>query len=151
MAFLHVLLIVLHVITAAAWFGMAIRLVGQARLVQQLDASPGTLVANDGARAVRLMGIFALLTFVFSMGVLFLGGGYVGQAQYHIASLLIVILVAVQYVLIAPAWKGFSHAAALGDNTDKYRKRLAMGIGTGHLLWLTLVILMFWNRFVPVL
>ncbi len=147
MAFLHVVLLLLHVVTAAAWFGLALRLGGQARRVGSLGGGAAVALAEEGASAVRLMGVFLLLTFVFAMGVLGLGGGYPGQWQYHIASVLIVVLVIVQYAMIRPAWIGLVEAAASHSDTDRYRKRIAGSVGIGHLVWLALVVLMFWNRF----
>jgi len=146
----HALLVMLHVITAAAWFGLALRLGAQGRQVAGYgddNKEARRALAAEGGNAVRLMGIFLLLTFVFSMGVLALGGGYPGQIQYHIASALIVVLVAVHYFLIRPAWMRLSNDPASAKGSAK---RLVIGVGMGHLLWLSLVVLMFWNRFVLV-
>ena len=147
MAFLQVLLLVLHVITAAAWFGLALRLGAQARQVGGLEGEAAVAMAREGAQAIRLMGLFLLLTFIFSMGVLGLGGGYPGQWQYHVASLLIVVLIALQYALIRPAWKGLAEAAASHEDSGRFTKRIAMSVGAGHAIWLALLVLMFWNRF----
>ena len=150
MEWLKLLFILLHVITAAAWFGLALRLGGQARQVERLEGDAARALAQDGAGSVRLMGIFVLLTFAFSMGLLLIGGGYAGMPQYHIASLLIVVLCAVQYLLIRPGWMGLLSEAASTSPTAKHRKRVVMGVGIGHLLWVTLVVLMFWNRIVAI-
>ncbi len=150
MAFLHALFVALHVISAAAWFGLALRLASQARAVRDAEPAVAVALAHDGAYAVRLMGLFILLTFVFSMGALGLGGGYPGQWQYHVASLLIVVLVIVQYVLIRPTWLRLHDAATLESGSDGLVKRIAMLVGAGHAIWLVLALLMFWNRFAGV-
>ena len=150
MALLHVLLLVLHVVTAAAWFGMALRLSAQARSVGRLSGEAHAAMAEDGMQAVRLMGVLLLLTFVFSMGLLALGGGYPGQWQYHAASALIVVLLVLHYVLIRPGWASLAEAAASEATGESQRKRIAMSVGMGHLIWLVLVVLMFWNRIVAV-
>ena len=145
MALLHQLLIFLHVVTGAAWLGLSLRLGNQARLA----AAGESAVLAEGGHAVRLMNLMVLLTFIFSMGALLLGRGYPGQMQYHVASLLIVFLVVVQYALIRPAW------GRLGSGTEEEKgrvaRRVAMFAGIGHLIWLVLLVLMFWNRFVAVL
>ena len=151
MAFLLQVFVFLHIVMAAAWFGMALRLATQARTVLSLEQGAALALADDVARTVRFMGIFIVLTFIFAMGVLGLGGGYPGQFQYHTASLLIVVLVVVQYVLIGPAWKKLRAAVEAGTDAEAFRKRVAMGVGIGHLLWLVLLVLMFWNRFRAVL
>ena len=146
MSLLHQLLVLLHVVTAAAWFGLSLRLGRQARLA----AAQGPAVVEDGSHSVRLMNLFMLLTFVFSMGALFLGGGYAGQMQYHIASALIVVLLAFQYLLIRPAWGKLARLVEAGEATGPLVRRLGMYAGIGHLMWLILLVLMFWNRFLAV-
>jgi len=147
MSFLHQSLVLLHVITAAAWFGLSLRLGPQARLA----ASGAAAVVEDGQHTVRLLNLFMLLTFAFSMGALGLGGGYVGQMRYHIASALIVVLLAFQYFLIRPAWGRLARLAAAGESAEPAARRIGMYAGLGHLIWLILLVLMFWNRFAAAL
>ena len=132
---------------AAAWFGMGLRLATQARTVLSLEQGAALALADDVARTVRFMGIFAILTFVFAMGALGLGGGYPGLFQYHTASLLIVILVVVQYLLIRPSWKKLRAAVEAGTDAEGFRKRVSMSVGIGQLLWLAMLVLMLWDRF----
>ena len=145
MVLLHQVFILLHIITAAAWFGMGLRLATQARTVLSLERSAALALADDVARTVHFMGIFIALTLVFAFGVLGLGGGYPGRIQFHIASTLIVVLVAVQFVLVRPAWKKLRAAIEAGTDGEGARKRIAMSIGVGHLLWFVLLVLMFWD------
>ncbi len=145
MDFLWQLLIFLHVVTAAAWFGLSLRLGSQARLA----AAGESAILEEGAHAVRLMNLMVLLTFVFSMGALLLGGGYPSQMQYHVASLLIVLLAVVQFALIRPAWARLGTEVKEGKEASA--RRVAMFAGIGHLMWLVMLVLMFWNRFAAVL
>ena len=147
MSLLHQSLVLLHIVTAAAWFGLSLRLGPQARLA----ASGATAVVEDGQHTIRLLNLFMLLTFVFSMGALLLGGGYPGQIQYHIASALIVVLLAFQYFLIRPAWGRLVRLAAAGESAIPAASRIGMYAGLGHLMWLILMVLMFWNRFAAAL
>ena len=151
MSFLKLVFLLLHVITAAAWFGLALRLSGMARRIGGLRGEAAKALADCGARDVRLLTLSLLLTFAFAMGLLALGRGYPGQMEYHIASALIVVLVGVHFFLIRPAWKGLSAAAASQEGTHVFQKRIAGATGLGHLIWLTLLILMFWRRFEAVL
>ena len=145
--FLKHVFTVLHIITAAAWFGLALRLAGQARSVLALDRPAGLALAEDGDRTVRLMSLFALLTVVFSYITFGLGSAIQSyNLPYHLALSLILVLVAVQYALIRPGWKRLHLAVSGGTDGEAARKRVAMGVGIGHLMWLVLLVLMFWNK-----
>ena len=143
--------VVLHVITAAAWFGLGLRLAGQARTVLKLDRAAAAALAEDVQRSVRLMGIFIVLTFIFGLIAFFAGGGFAVYGPiYHTSLTLIVILILLQFLLIRPSWKKLQAGLAAekkAGQVESYRKRLAMGTGIGHLIWLVLLVLMFWNRF----
>lgn len=136
------ILVILHVITAASWFGLALILGAVARktLTERTAA-----LRELGGKVERFMMIFAVLTLVIGLGALFAGGGFgVYGPLYHTSMLLVAILVLVQFVLIRPGWKS---VAAGGDTAKSSQKRLAMGTGIGHLLWLVVLIMMFWNHY----
>ena len=145
------ILIILHVITASAWFGLSLRLGNQAKLV----ATGQPAVAMDGSRTMALMGIMLIATFIFSMTLLAVGGGYPGRIQYHIASALIVVLLALQFLFLRPSWSQLSAAVTsdlqgepiLDDVSSRLPRKISMFTGVGHLIWLILLVLMFWNRF----
>lgn len=150
MILLKNLLLILHVLTAAAWFGLSLRLGSQAKFA--VAGHPA--VAVDGTRTISLMGIMIFLTFVFSMSLLMVGGGYPGQIQYHIASGLIVLLLGIQYLLLRPFWNSLRIAVESTSDSEQPEKQvasrarsIAMTAGVCHLLWFTILILMFWNRF----
>lgn len=142
---------ILHVITAAAWFGMALRLAGKARTATTLDPPAAMALVDDGLDASRQMNLFAVLTLVFGLAAFFVGGGFGSYGPvYHTSILLVGILVLVQFGLIHAGWKGLASVLrgdeGASDRAGAYRKRIAMGVGAGHLLWLVVLILMFWNR-----
>lgn len=147
--------VILHVITAAGWFGLGLRLAGQARKVIELGGTAGEALADDAARSVRLMNIFVVLTLLFGLGAFFAGGGFaVYGPVYHTSLLLIVVLAGIQLFLIRPQWHTLQ--AALGgeqasETVRSARSRVSMGVGIGHLIWLVLLVLMFWNRMGPAL
>lgn len=142
MLLLKYVFVILHITTAAAWFGLALRLTGQARNVAAAEPSAAAALAADGAHTVRLLGIFSVLTFVFAFVTFSVGiaGGASYGWPYHTALTLILVLIGVTYGLIRPGWKALERGEAGAQ------KRVAMGTGIGHLLWLTLLILMYWTQ-----
>lgn len=144
------ILVVLHVITAAAWFGLALRVAGRARRVLELDHDAAVALASDGHTSVRQMTLFMVLTFFFSIGA-FLAGGHFSTygPVYHTSLLLIVLLTADQLFVIRPAWNALQSAVTGSGDADaeSARKRIAIGTGVGHLLWLVLLVLMFWRNY----
>lgn len=148
------ILVILHIITAAAWFGIGLRLTGQARAVLQHDGDARRALADEGDQSVWLMNLFVVLTLIFSISA-FVAGGHFGTygPVYHTALLLIVILTADQLVVIRGGWARLSALASEGapatDDLESAKRRVAIGTGVGHLIWLVLLVLMFANRLVP--
>lgn len=144
------ILVLLHIITAAAWFGLALRLAGRARTVLELGGDAGAAVASDGEASVWQMNLFIVLTFLFSVGAFIAGGHFAGYGPiYHTSLTLIVLLVVDQFFVIRPGWAALQ-AAVTGDDTvdaESARKKVAIGTGVGHLLWLVLLVLMLWNQY----
>lgn len=144
--------VVLHIITAAAWFGLGLRLAAQARTVLTLDGEARAAVAEEGQQSVRLMNLFIVLTLLFSVGAFIAGGhfNYYGPA-YHSALTLIVLLTLDQLVVVRPAWSTLrDHSTGNDVSTDaaqSAKTRVAIGTGVGHLLWLVLLGLMFTDQF----
>jgi hypothetical protein len=148
------ILVILHIITAAAWFGIGLRIAGQARAVVEQEGAARAALVEDGSQSVWLMNVFMVLTLVFSLGAFAAGGHFVAYGPvYHTAVLLIVLLTADQLVVIRGGWSTLSslveEASPDLDALEGARKRVAIGTGVGHLLWLVLLVLMFVNRIVP--
>ena len=143
--YLKYTLVILHIITASAWFGLGLRLAGQARSVLEAGPEQGSALLASTARSVSLMNWFALLTFVFGLASLFAGGGFGAYGwPYHTSITLILLLVLDQYFVIRSGWSALD--AALGTDAEAAQsavKRVAAGTGAGHLLWLVTLILMF--------
>lgn len=144
------ILVILHIITAAAWFGLGLRLAGQAREVLASNGEAQIALAEDGQRSVWLMNVFILLTLVFSVGAFIAGGHFDAYGPvYHSAITLIVLLTLDQLVVIHPAWKTLVAQATDEDNTEAAegaKTKVAIGTGVGHLLWLILLGLMFTDQ-----
>jgi hypothetical protein len=151
MTFVLYLFVILHILTAAAWFGMGLRLAARARAVATTDPVAAGPLADDTARTVRLMGIFIVLTLIFSYAAFFIGGGFAAYGrlpEFHIAFTLILVLVAVHFLLIHRPWGRLDAIVRGSESGDApgLAKKVAMGTGIGHLLWLVLLVLMFWRH-----
>jgi len=142
-------LVILHIITASAWFGLGLRLAGQARSAVEAGPDRGSALVSATGRNVTLMNWFALLTFVLGLATLFAGGGFAVYGwPYHASITLILLLVLAQYFVIRPGWATLE--SALGTDSDAAQsavKRIAAGTGAGHLLWLVTLVLMYLRQF----
>lgn len=148
------ILVVLHIITAAAWFGLGLRLAGQARGVVNAEGDAQAALVDDGAQSVWLMNIFIVLTLLFSISAFIAGGHFAAYGPaYHSAVTLIVLLTIDQLWIIRGGWNNLQAAVADGasDALSSAKTRVAIGTGVGHLIWLVLLVLMFANRLVGAL
>ncbi len=148
---LHVTCVVLHVAMAAAWFGLAMRLSGESRAVVNAEGVAATALASSAARGVRQMGTFLLLALVFGLGAVFTNGGFETYSwanwwNIHVSLVLFLLLIALHFLVVAPGWRQLS-AHAGQPAASAVRRRLAAAVGIGHLIWFTILILMFWSRF----
>jgi hypothetical protein len=145
--FVYALAALLHVLFFAAWFGLGLRLAGQARTAVAAEPAAGAALALDGSRTVSLMGVFVVLGYAFALAAFFARGGFVAYGPaYHAALGLGLVLVAVQWLLIRPSWARL-RATVGGPEAAAARGRIAMATGVGHLTWLVLLALMFWDDF----
>jgi hypothetical protein len=142
----------IHILAAAAWFGLGLRLAGQARRAIQIQRSAGLMLTEEAFQTERMMSIFLIVTVVFSLIAFFGNGGFVRYGPlYHTSILLIVVLLGIQFLMLRPGWDGIrralaGEAAKIGE-VEGFRKRVAMGIGIGHLIWVILLLLMLWERY----
>lgn len=149
---LKAIFVLLHILTAAAWLGLGLRVAGRARTVIELGGEAGAALAEDGRSSVWQMTLFIVLTLVFSIGA-FIAGGHFGTygPQYHTALLLILLLTADQLFVIRPGWNALQEAVGGSsldsDAAESARKKIAIGTGVGHLLWLIMLVLMLWSQY----
>lgn len=135
---LKIVFVLLHVLTAAAYFGLSLGLPNWARA---LATGARADVAVQGGRTVRSMTGALIATFVFALVAFVLGGAFrVYGPTFHASLGLFVVLLGVHFALLVPAW----NRLAAGD--DAARGRLGMATGLAHTLWLVLLVLMFWPR-----
>jgi len=135
---LKYVLIILHILFAAAWFGLSLRLGSWARTVLDLPRDAAELVYHNAGKSVRLLGLLLIVQFVTALA-LFLGtGGFaVYGPEYHTSITLALLMIAFHYVLIQPSW---GKLFTVGESAQK---KLSMGLGLSHLFWFIILVLMF--------
>ena len=136
--------VLLHIVTAAGWFGVALLL---GRLARAAVSSSDAALRETGTRAVGVAGVFAALTLLFGLVAFLIGGGFSAYGpEYHTSLLFMLILVGIHFLAIRPAWKV---ASSPGEEATRHAasKRLSMSVGAGHLLWLFVLVLMLSSRF----
>ncbi|OZC03467.1 hypothetical protein [Rubricoccus marinus] len=139
MSLVHTFAIALHILFAAAWFGLGLALPSLARAAASGGApQAGRVITMMNASIVLFYG-FAVLNWVLGMRL-----GFELQYNlwpYHTSMTLGLVLVLVQLFVIRPGW----NALVAGD-VEKGRKRIGMGIGIGHAVWLGIFVLMYIGR-----
>ena len=141
MYLLHTLTVALHVLFAAAWFGLGLALPALARAAAEGGAPQGDRVVTMMTGSVLLFYAFAVLNWTLGMQL-----GYELQYNawpYHTSLTLGLVLVAVQLLLIRPGWKKLTSGE---EHAERGRKRIMAGIGIGHLTWLVIFVLMYVGR-----
>ena len=139
MALAHTVVLALHVLFAAAWFGLGLALPA---LSKSAVAGGGF---EAGRRVIASMNGSVALFYVFALANWMLGRRIGFEAQYnewpyHAALTLGLILVLIQFFLIRPGW------AALPTDAEAGRKKIAMGTGIGHAVWVLTFVLMYVGR-----
>ena len=86
------------------------------------------------------MSVAIILFYAAAVANFFVGGGFSAYGPtYHTSLLLGLGLVLVQVLMIQPAW------GRLAGGQPAQAKKVAMGIGIGHTLWLVILVLMFFG------
>lgn len=151
MLFTKYVFVVLHILTAAAFFGLGLPLARQARAYA---ATRAEALGDVGTRTTLLMTVFGALTFVFALAAFFTGGYAAGQSpfrfygpQFHSSITLLLVLIGAHVGLTQLGWGALRRKVAADVDTTGPRKRIAAGVGVTHLLWLVILVLMFWGNF----
>ena len=143
MALLHTVSIALHILFAAAWFGMAAAVPALARAAASPGAAQGGSVMTAMNGSIVLFYAFAVLNWTLGLQL-----GFEAQYNtwpYHTSMTLGLVLVVVQLAVIRTGWNKLVNGAGTPES-EAGRRRLAMGIGIGHLVWLATFVLMYVGR-----
>lgn len=141
MSLLHTLAIALHILFAAAWFGLGLALPALSRAALAGGVPQGDRVVAMMTGSVLLFYAFAVVNWTLGMQL-----GFELQYNawpYHTSLSLGLVLVAVQLLLIRPGWRKLTSG---GEHAERGRKRVMAGIGVGHLTWLVIFVLMYVGR-----
>lgn len=164
--------VLLHIGSAAGWFGLSLRLTAQVRSVFNLGPDAAATLADDVERSVGLMDVSLMLTFVFALGAFFAGGGFSAYGvPYHVSLSLIVVLLGLQLLVIRKSWNQLKSSlsapssrgatsrrvspsgritSGLEARRRRHRRRIAIGTSGSEVIWLALLVLMFWDQFTAV-
>lgn len=134
---LLVVLVIAHVLFAAAWFGLSLSLPA---LVRGMVEAPGGSIPAVGARVMQSMTGAAVVWYLTALAAFFAGGGFSAYGPtFHTALLLGLVIVLIQVLVLRPSW------AKLADGDASVQKRMSMWLGIGHLLWFVILVLMFFG------
>lgn len=145
---LRIILLVVHVTAAALLLGAP---VGVARTIKSsLDSSKSAFesAARDGARRAAIASGGSLIVLLTGIALIFTVGGFArAPINFHMALGIMLVALVVSAVIVRPmGTKLVDLAKAETIDKDAARsliKRQAMGVGILHLLWLSMLTLMF--------
>ncbi len=138
----------LHIITAAAWFGLSLPLTARFRYLAAVEPPCRVTYIPGLKRSLSQLHLFLGLTLAFGLLALLTGGGFAAYGpRYHTALVLLLIMLGLQMLLSRIAQAFFVEALDQEQVSEAPLKRIAMFNGVNHLLWLVILILMLWQRF----
>jgi uncharacterized membrane protein len=143
------IVVILHIIAVALWFGSPLFLSSTLKKGREAGRDGFRLASGLAAKAAKVAGIGALLALVTGVGLIFLTyGGFKGLPKnYHAALGLVLIGNAVRALIIGRTVKALNSAAWQPDWTPDAAtpgiKRVAMGVGINHLIWMSTLVLMY--------
>lgn len=147
MDLVYKILLILHIASAALLFGGGIGLVSNLKRCLQAGQAAFTPATADAAKRGGIMGAASLATLATGLGLIFAVGGFKAiPVTIHIALTLMLVAIGVSSVLIRPNTMKlvkFAGAETLDSAAIQASiKKIAMGTGILHLIWITILILM---------
>lgn len=147
---LKLALLLVHVSFAAVLFGAPMGLVGNVRRALGAGDESLRIAAIDAARRAKMAGMSSILTLLTGIGLIFVAGGFAAVSKnFHAALGLMLVAVGLSVAIMRPNTAKLV-AAAQAQPSDRGAaeaalKKLAMGSGVLHLLWVILLALMFYR------
>lgn len=130
--------LLLHILSAAAWIGAALWLPGDVRRTLALGRPHAEALAARVVPALRLDLMSGIATLVTGLGVLGLDGVHPGTG-IMVGFAAAFVRLAVVWVGMLPAWKAVEARIAGGGDlapAAKPARRMGMLSGIAHTLWL---------------
>lgn len=152
MFLLRILLLLLHISSAAVVFAGPLGMTRNLRANLEIGGKALELAARDAARRAAFVGLGAIGTLATGVALIFLMGGFaVAPLNFHMALGLMFLALFVGLVVVRPQVQSIvkrtTNASAPADS-EAIRsaiRRIAMGQGIQHLLWLGMLTLMFYR------
>lgn len=144
---LRITVLILHISSAALLLGVPLGIVRNLKANLELGKDAFRVATVDASRRGQLTGISALLTLATGLALIFMSGGFGAvPLNFHMALTAMLVALVVAAVLIRPATTKLAQIA-VKETLDRQgalalTKRLAMGTGILHLLWLIMLTLM---------
>lgn len=144
------LLITLHVLCVATWWGVPLTSPGMVR--RGLAGGEKTFKAATitASRMGMIAGISGILSLVTGLVLVFNQGGFSAVAPtIHVSLTLVIVMLGISFGLMKPTGgKLLAAAESWSDQTPTavapLLKRMAMGGGILQLLWMVVLVLMSW-------
>ncbi len=147
MDLVYKILLILHIACAALLFGGGIGMVRNLKRCLQAGKAAFLPATEDAAKRGKIMGLASFATLLTGLALIFTVGGFKAiPVTIHIALTLMLVAIGVSSALIRPhTMKLVKYVAA--ENLDsaaieKSIKKIAMGTGILHLIWITILVLM---------
>jgi hypothetical protein len=147
MSTLRTVTLVIHISAAAMLIGANTGVVRNLTNTLELSREAFLIAVRDAAKRGAILGICSLLTLATGLALIFMMGGMaVAPLNYHMALGLMLGAIVVSSVLMRPSGAKLMEVAQ-AETLDKARaasliKKLAMGQGILHLMWLVTLTLM---------
>jgi hypothetical protein len=150
MEYLKILVVVLHVASAAMLFGAPLGLVRMARSALKSGEVPFKLAAVEAGRRGKMAGMGSMATLLTGLILIFLGGGFgVVTKNFHVALLLMLVAFGFSFGWMRPNGAKLVQASEKTPidqaAAEHALKKLGMGSGILHTLWLVILTLMFYR------
>ncbi len=145
---LRIILLMVHITAAAFLFGGSAGVARPLRRTIDLGGKAFLLAAEDALRRGRMLGVSSIMTTMTGIGLMFATYQGFGPApkNFHAALGLILVSIAVSATILRPATAAVVQLARVEplDRTAVRAKlkRIAMGQGIMHLLWVLILLLM---------
>jgi hypothetical protein len=149
MFIVKILVLVLHVASAALLFGASLGVPRMAKNALATNDEAFKLAAKEGEKRGKLSLMAAGVTLVTGIGLIFINGGFAAVTKnYHMSLLLLLAALAFSFAWIKPNTARLMQAASKSP-VDKGAAetaigKLTMGSGVLQTLWLTILFLMFY-------
>jgi uncharacterized membrane protein len=150
---LRILILVIHISAAAVLFGAGLGLPRLLRKSFELGAPMFKLATEEVKKRAGWTGIASLATLWTGIALIFILGGFkAAPINYHISLTLMFGAILVNLLVARPAVKRLVFEGAKPepsrDVVQASVKRLSMGQGIMHLIWVIILVLMF-HRIYP--